>query len=228
MNGINGYQSVFQSLSTGKEPGKAAKADKTQETQTNQKPAALSSKAKKYLNELKKKYGDMDFTVANFSTDEEAQQYMSKGSKRFSVVIEPETLEEMAHNEEARKRYEGILAGAGSQFDKVKEELGEDAENIKSLGISVDKNGIVSYLAEMVIDRTTGGNETGKKEDTDETGKTDKNKAQKDTKGQVRRFKASSIEELLDQIRKAQAEEKSNSVKTDQEKTLGQSLDYKI
>lgn len=189
----------------------------------------LSSKAKKYFNELKKKYGNMDFTVANYSSDEEAQKYLSKGNKQYSVLIDPETLEKMANDEGTRNRYEGIIADAGGQLNKVKEGLGEDAKNIQSLGISIDKDGIVSYLAEMVIERNTTDNSANLTEDKTEKAdkKTDK-KEQKDTKNQIQRFKASSIEELIKQIREAQAQEKTNSVKTEREKVVGQSFDYKI
>ena len=56
----------------------------------------LSQGAKELLNEMQKKYGDMDFFVADYSSDDEAQRYLSRGSKEYSVLIEPELLEKMA------------------------------------------------------------------------------------------------------------------------------------
>lgn len=228
MNGINRYQNSYQALQS-KATGKKQGIKKAEETGQAQESVKLSSKAKKYFNELKKKYGNMDFTVANYSSDEEAQKYLSKGNKQYSVLIDPETLEKMANDEGTRNRYEGIIADAGGQLNKVKEGLGEDAKNIQSLGISIDKDGIVSYLAEMVIERNTTDNSANLTEDKTEKAdkKTDK-KEQKDTKNQIQRFKASSIEELIKQIREAQAQEKTNSVKTEREKAVGQSFDYKI
>ena len=41
----------------------------------------LSQGAKDLLNEMQKKYGDMDFFVADYSSDDEAQKYLSRGSK---------------------------------------------------------------------------------------------------------------------------------------------------
>lgn len=228
MNGINRYQNSYQALQS-KATGKKQGIKKAEETGQAQESVKLSSKAKKYFNELKKKYGNMDFTVANYSSDEEAQKYLSKGNKQYSVLIDPETLEKMANDEGTRNRYEGIIANAGGQLNKVKEGLGEDAKNIQSLGISIDKDGIVSYLAEMVIERNTTDNSANLTEDKTEKAdkKTDK-KEQKDTKNQIQRFKASSIEELIKQIREAQAQEKTNSVETEREKVVGQSFDYKI
>ena len=66
-------------------------ADKVGQNELN-----LSDEAKDLLQELKEKYRNMDFMVAHFSSDEEAQSYLSRGTKDYSVLIDPETLEAMA------------------------------------------------------------------------------------------------------------------------------------
>lgn len=115
----------------------------------NVKEVKLSDKAQKLLEQLKEKYNNMDFFVANFSTDEEAQRYLSQGTKEYSVVIDPETLEQMAEDEEVFKKYDEILANAGNTFEQVKEQLGEDADKVASLGISIDGDGKVNLFAEL-------------------------------------------------------------------------------
>ena len=57
---------------------------------------------------MQKKYGDMDFFVADYSSDDEAQRYLSRGSKEYSVLIEPELLEKMAADESVKEKYLGI------------------------------------------------------------------------------------------------------------------------
>ncbi len=52
---------------------------------------------------MQKKYGDMDFFVADYSSDDEAQKYLSRGSKDYSVLIEPELLEKMAADESVKR-----------------------------------------------------------------------------------------------------------------------------
>lgn len=69
----------------------------------------LSQGAKDLLNEMQKKYGDMDFFVADYSSDDEAQRYLSRGSKEYSVLIEPELLEKMAADESVKEKYLGII-----------------------------------------------------------------------------------------------------------------------
>lgn len=70
---------------------------------TGTKQLELSQDAKDLLSEMQKKYGDMDFFVANYSSDEEAQKYLSRGSKDYSVLIEPELFERMASDESIKK-----------------------------------------------------------------------------------------------------------------------------
>lgn len=115
----------------------------------NNNEVKLSDKAQKLLEQLKEKYSNMDFFVANFSTDEEAQRYLSQGNKDYSVVIDPETLEQMAEDEEVFKKYDEVLANAGNTFSQIEEKLGEDAEKVASFGISIDGNGKVNLFAEL-------------------------------------------------------------------------------
>lgn len=109
----------------------------------------FSEAAKNLLAELKEKYGDIDFFVAEFSNDEEAQYYHKQSTKAYSCVIDPKTLEEMAADEAVKEKYVGIIDTADEKFDQVKEELGEDADQIKRMGVTVDKDGVVTYFAEL-------------------------------------------------------------------------------
>lgn len=64
----------------------------------------LSTKAKALLDELKDKYTNMDFFVADFSSDEEAQSIMSAGTKDFSALFTGDELEKMANDESYNAR----------------------------------------------------------------------------------------------------------------------------
>ncbi|MDD5901435.1 MAG: DUF6033 family protein [Lachnospiraceae bacterium] len=109
----------------------------------------LSEAAKNLLAELREKYGDIDFFVAEFSNDEEAQYYHNQSTRKYSCVIDPGTLEEMAADEAVKEKYVGIIDSADEKFEQVKEELGEDAGQIRRMGITVDKEGVVTYFAEL-------------------------------------------------------------------------------
>lgn len=128
------------------------KLDKTYE--------ALSAEAKDYLATLKEKFGDIDFFVADCATDEEMGRYFAMGTKKYSCVISSSLIEQMATDEAAREKYEGIIAGAGEQIEEMKaeakEELGEEAaEQIEFVGFKVDDNGMVEYFAKLRDDNNS-------------------------------------------------------------------------
>lgn len=124
---------------------------------TASKQPELSQSAKDLLNEMQKKYGDMDFFVADYSSDDEAQKYLSRGSKDYSVLIEPELLEKMAADEGVKEKYLGIIDDAKNKILEAKEEIAkmdDSAEvgkksDIKSIGFSVKSDGSVSFFAEL-------------------------------------------------------------------------------
>ena len=128
------------------------KLDKTYE--------ALSDEAKDYLATLKEKFGDIDFFVANCETDEEMGKYFAMGTKKYSCVISSDLIEKMATDEEARAKYEKIIANAGEQIEEMKaeakEELGEEAaEQIEFVGFKVNDNGMVEYFAKLRDDNNS-------------------------------------------------------------------------
>lgn len=181
--------------------------------------AKLSKSAQKLLAELKEKYGNMDFFVASYSSDEEAQRYLNRGTKEYSVLIDPETLEAMANDSEVRKQYEDVLAGAGDKLAQLKDELGEDADNVNSFGISIDKEGKVSYFAELdkisesrqkQLDsaKTKKAEEKAKAKKAEKKAKQDKMKDARETEF----VKADSIEELIEKIKNSFAEDGKNAV----------------
>jgi hypothetical protein len=101
------------------ETEKSDKKKKAENTgKTDQKQVNLSDSAKALLEELKKKYSDMDFFVADYSSDEEAEKYLSRGSKQYSVLIEPDLLEQMASDEDTKNKYLGIIDGATEQINQ--------------------------------------------------------------------------------------------------------------
>ena len=138
-------------LNAEKQKDKMAVASrKTNETTGN---VELSDKAKALLDELKQRYGNVDFMVANYSSEEEAQEILSRGTKEFGVLIEPDLLEEMANDEEVKNKYIGIIEEGTQKLSDMKEELNSAGDGngteVKSIGISIGSDGTVSYFAEL-------------------------------------------------------------------------------
>ena len=83
----------------------------------------LSTKAKALLDELKDKYTNMDFFVADFSSDEEAQSIMSAGTKDFSALFTGDELEKMANDESYKQERLDMINDALEKFKQLKEQL---------------------------------------------------------------------------------------------------------
>ena len=161
MNKLDGY-SIYQNpyyenmvnskkdkdVTKSEQKDKANKAEAASQTEQKSK-VQLSDKAKELLEELKKKYTNMDFMVADYETDEEAQSILSRGTKQYSVLIDPDTLEEMAANEEVKEEYVNIIDGATSKIQEIKDQLGEDGEAVTHIGFTVGNDGTVNYFAEL-------------------------------------------------------------------------------
>ncbi len=191
---------------------KEGKANKISPKQTE-----LSQAAKDLLNKLKKKYGDTDFFVADYSSDEEAQQYLSRGTKDYSVLIEPELLEKMAADESVKEQYLGVIDEARNKISEAKNEIaklsdsgnGEKKSDIKSIGFSLDADGNVSFFAELEkssanqqkrIENSIEEKRARKKEDEKEA-KAKKLDEKQETKVKKGLVKADSIEDLIKNIK---------------------------
>lgn len=146
-NQKNYYDTTTRNDKRTREGGSASKSEKAGLSGKNQ--VKLSEKAQKLLEELQKTYGNMDFIVADYESEEEAQYYLSRGTKEYSVLIDPETLEEMASDSETKEKYLSILSGATTDLDSIKEKLQEEGTDVKNIGITIDKDGNVSYFAEL-------------------------------------------------------------------------------
>lgn len=109
--------------------------------------ASLSDKAKEYLKTLQQRYSNMDFYVADASSDEEAQSIMSQGTKEYSVLLDADTLEAMANDESVASQYESMIADAAEQLTGLREELTNQGVNIKSVGMQIDSEGKTTYYS---------------------------------------------------------------------------------
>lgn len=142
------YQSnVYGQNKAAASSSKSAETKKAAETKDNK--VELSSSAKKLLKELQKTYGNTDFMIANYETEEEAAEYLSRGTNTYSVLLTPDELEKMAADEDYKKENLEKLDGALDQLKDMKSQLGEKGEDVKRLGVVLGDNGEVSYFAEL-------------------------------------------------------------------------------
>lgn len=137
------YSKTAQS-GKGGSSAKTAGANAAKEGRTS---APLSAAARKLLKELKKSYGNMDFIVADYETDEEAASYLSRGVGEYSTLLTTKELEKMAADESYKKETLDTLNGAVARLGEMKEQLGGKGDEIARMGISINDEGKISFFA---------------------------------------------------------------------------------
>lgn len=206
----------------------------------------LSEKAAKYYEQLKKKYGNMDFILVSKDKKAEAEANASKfaSSNKTVVLIDEEKIERMAEDMEYRKKYEGIISGAQTQLKQMMQSMGTNSA-VKGYGIKINDGGTASFFA--VVDKSLAA----QKERIDKKAAQkaeDKKKAAKEEREErleKRRTEngkqpektddkdlvtvtASSIDDLMKQINDVVYTGLSDKAQTEEEKQIGQNFDFSI
>lgn len=209
----------------------------------------LSDKAKKYYDQLRKKYANMDFILVSKDKKAEAQANAGKyaNANRMVVLIDEEKIERMAVDEDYRKKYEAIIGGAKNQLSQLKDSLGVNASSVKTYGMQVNDGGNASFFA--VIDKSLAAQReridkkaAQKKADQKEAKKAaaekqaEKKKAEREKDAD--RFRqdwddentvtvtASSVEELIQKINSTISMGMSDYVMTKEESYVGGNFDF--
>ncbi|MCR4741008.1 MAG: DUF6033 family protein [Lachnospiraceae bacterium] len=110
----------------------------------------LSEKGKKYYEELKQKYGNMDFILVSADKKDYAKQMAGSyaNPNKMVVLIDEEKIERMAEDEDFRKQYEGLIESAASNIPKLKNAF-DGNSNVAGYGMQVNDNGTASFFAIM-------------------------------------------------------------------------------
>ena len=199
----------------------------------------LSDKAKKYYEQLKKKYSNMDFILVSEDKKAEAQANAGKyaNANRMVVLIDTEKIERMAEDESYRKQYEAIIGNAASKLPQLMKSLGQNASSVKTFGMQVNSNGMTSFFA--VVDKSLAAqkariekNAAKKAADKKEAKKAaeekraekrkETNEADKDTVT----ITASSMDELIRKINETISMGMSDYVRTEEESKVGGHVDF--
>lgn len=142
---VNSYRNFEASAQNGTQKTAAEKANET----GTAKSVELSQGAKNLLKELQQKYGNMDFIVGEYETQEEAASYLARGTKDYSVLMSAEELEKMAADKSAKKEGMDKIESARNQLAYLQTQLQESGENVKKLGVVFEKDGTSTLFASL-------------------------------------------------------------------------------
>jgi chemotaxis protein histidine kinase CheA len=241
--GAVNYGSTVAAEQTAK-TDKAAKTEKTGKItgRTVGRPE-LSEKAAKYYEQLKSKFGNMEFVLVSKDMKEQAEANAASyaNSSKTVVLIDEEKIERMAEDEKYRSQYESLISSAAANLNQIKTGLSQ-GNGVTSYGIKINDNGTASYFA--VIDKSLAAQKerieknaekkaeekkaAAKKEKEEKADKLKDNKAEDSKKSDTVTVTASSVEELLKKINNVYYEALSDNVMTDDEKKVGQHFDMNV
>lgn len=198
----------------------------------------LSKEAQKYYEKLKKKYGNYDFILVSKDQKTNAQANAAKYANNIKtvVLIDEEKIERMATDESYRKKYEGILSGATAQLQQLKSSVEKSGAAVKEYGMQVNDGGTTSFFA--VLRKSSSDQKSRiqksaekkaeKKQEKERLEKSKESRTESEDDTQTITLTANSVEELMDKIGEYTFVERSNEVRTDREKLMGQHVDYKL
>lgn len=224
--------------------GKTAnKAGKSSEYGKTVGKPELSDEGKKYYEELKKKFSNMDFILVDDEMIDQAKANSASfaNPNKTVVLISEEKIEKMATDEEYRKQYEGIISNATKQLAQMQQGFERTGADVKGFGIQIDDNGTASYFAvlkkasaaqkERIAEQAAEKKAKEKAADKKAEAKAQEEQlaeAMKHKQDDVTILSASSVEELLQKVSDFTFEERSDAVKTPEEKLVGQHFDFQI
>lgn len=216
--------------------------------------AQLSDEGKAYYEQLKKKYGNMEFILVDSSIKDQVNANVGAyaNSSKMVVLIDTDKIERMAVDEEYRKQYEGIIGNAQSKMNQLKSSLEASGAKVKNYGIIMNDGGNASFFAvideslekqrERIADKKEAKIKERKeaekeaqrerwekrRENVSGTDKSDQTEkwGQSDRSGQVT-ITANSMDELVKKLQDYSYERMSDSVWTSQERQVGWNVDFR-
>lgn len=202
----------------------------------------LSEKAQKYYDELKSKYQNLDFVLVSKDMKEMAKANASSfaNPNKMVVLIDEEKIERMAEDEQFRKKYEGIIASAGTKLLELKQALG-NTSGVKGFGMQVNDDGSTSFFAVMQksFDAQAKRIEEIRAEKREEKRLAEKKADKKEWEERLNEKRAAnkaardeiitagSIEELIQRIDEYNFNYRADTVQTEAEKYVGTTIDFK-
>ena len=166
INGIYGASGLYTDVTKLTNQRKDSKnVSNKPKTEAAQNPEQTAKSTQAYLNDLRRKYSDINITVVDFKNERQERSYMLGCSGGNNVAISSSIIEQMAQNPEIAAKYEKIIEDVPKVFDELKERIESDpGSKLIASGVMIDKSGKVTYWS--VSSKTSeapSGNEKMKK-----------------------------------------------------------------
>lgn len=209
----------------------------------------LSDNAKKYYEELRKKYHNMEFVLVSEDQKENVKANAASYAKngKLVVLVDDAKIERMASDSSYRAQIEGLIEKSSQSFAGFADSVAATGAKVKGYGMQVNDDGTTSFFAVLEksskdqakrIAEKRAQKQADKKADAKKAAKKEAEerienarearkeaKSETDSSNEIK-LSANSLEELLQKIQDHVQLELSDSVISEAEKAVGQNIDF--
>lgn len=147
INSVYGnYASTYTNTKETKQTKDTKSAGETKTASEAKQSESTSQTSQDYLNNLRKKYSDVNITVVDFKSEKQELSYMLGSSGGNNVAISSSVIAKMANDPVVAAKYEKIIADIPNHGKEVKEKIeSEPGCKVYASGVKIDKDGKVTY-----------------------------------------------------------------------------------
>lgn len=239
----NSAAQAYEAKAAQKAPKKQSLAVKNSEYGAAIGDVKLSDKAASYYEDLKSRFGDMNFILVSEDTKDAAEAMSSAyaSKDKLTVLIDVDKIEEMANDETVRNKYEGLLTNAKAQMSGLADSLGKVSNDVLGYGMKINDDGTATYFAvlkdmsakakeireEKIAEHREAKKASEKAAKKAEQEEKSEEAAEEVYTGPTVTVSANSLEELLKKVEDYAYSAMSDNVLTEQEKYVGQNFDFR-
>ena len=147
INGVYGnYASTYTNSKETKQTKDAKPANEAAKANETKRSESTSQTSQDYLNNLRKKYSDVNITVVDFKSEKQELSYMLGSSGGNNLAISSSIVEKMAKDPAMAAKYEKVIEDIPNAAKDIKERVeSTPGSKLISSGVKIDKDGKVTY-----------------------------------------------------------------------------------
>jgi len=147
INSVYGnYASTYTNLKETKQAKDTKSAGEITKASEAKRSESTAQTTQDYLNNLRKKYSDVNITVVDFKSEKQELSYMLGSSGGNNVAISSSVVAKMANDPVAAAKYEKVIADIPNHGKEVKEKIESELDcKVYASGVKIDKDGKVTY-----------------------------------------------------------------------------------
>ena len=147
INSVYGnYASTYTNSRETKQTKETKSASELAKANETKKAESTTQTSQDYLNNLRKKYSNINITVADFKSEKQELSYMLGCSGGNNIVISQNIINQMAQDPATAAKYEKVISDIPNAAKDIKERVeSTPGSKLIASGAKIDKDGKVTY-----------------------------------------------------------------------------------